>query len=150
MDVRPLSDIVNQLQEIGKSKHGDSLFTGHEFVEEYGNPGQPIDEEPNQTIATAGGDVQTAYSKLYSIYMRSKNETDHSTNQYKLNSKHEGTSLNIQATIHDMEIAIERLQTAATKLQENNVDLHNTLTDLAQHISAHKKQIENTHIITLR
>lgn len=146
---RPLSDITEHLQSLAKSKHDNSLFTGSEFVDEYGTSGQPLDSEPNRTIATAGGDLQNAYSKVNSVYMVAKNANQNNKNTFKVKGEAE-QSLNTKVLMADLDFAIQHLRSAHEKLEDNGVRIAGEVKSLIGHIEAHKQQIEQTGMVVLR
>lgn len=147
--VRPLSDLTNHLQTLAKVKDGE-MFTGSAFIEEYGEPIGSCgrDEEPNRTVATAGGDVQHAYSKVNSVYKTAKEANKQNRNEFKLTG--EATqSLNTQALAADLELAVEKLQTAATKLDDHDASVAAELREIADNIDLHRERIENTGMVKL-
>jgi len=146
--LKPLSEITEKVQFLAKSKAGDSIMTGREFVEAYGRSGQPLDSEPNRTIATAGGDVQTAYSKLHSVYMRVKNEKEAPANEFKISTENTH-SLNTKVICADLEIAATKLSEAATKMQNVDASLASELQKISEDILNHKSRISSTGIVVL-
>ncbi len=146
--VKPLSELTERLQSLSKSKHDDSLFTGSEFVSEYGTPGQPLDSEPNKTIATAGGDLQHAYSKLHSVYMRARDANDAAKNEFKVSG--EATkALNTAALVGDLDYAVESLESAAEKLESCDVSIAAEVRDLRDHVAAHRDRIDETGMVSI-
>lgn len=150
--VEPLSALTEHLQALAKSKHDDSIMTGREFVEEYSPEPAPHDltNEPNKTIATAGGDIQTAYSKVYNTYQQAKNANDQNENEFKV--KGEATqSLNTDVLVGHLDIAVDRLHEAAEKLE--SVDCGDVAADareIATQVDAHRERIENTGMVVVR
>lgn len=147
-DVKPLSELAERLQHLAKAKHDDSLFTGSEFVDEYGRSGQPLDTQPNKDIATAGGDVQHAYSKVNSVYNMAKNANNENRNEFKVSGEAE-QSLNTDVLVADLELASEKLTEAADKLDQHDVSITSQLRELSQHIDAHADRIDSTGIVVV-
>lgn len=145
---RTLSDITEQLQFLAKAKHDDSIMTGREFVDEYGEPG-PIDTDVNREIATAGGDVQNAYSKVHSVYMKVKNINENNKNEFKLQGEAD-QSLNTEVVVADLDFAIEFLEDAIPKLESHDIPIADDLKNLKSDIEYHKTRIENTGMVLLR
>jgi hypothetical protein len=146
--LRPLSDITERLQSLAKSKHDNSLFTGSEFVDEYGTSGQPLESEPNRTIATAGGDLQNAYSKVNSVYRMAKNANKNGKSKFKV--KGEATpSLNTHVLVADLNFAVQHLQTAHQKLADHDISIAGEVKSLIDDIEAHKQKIDQTGMVVL-
>ena len=148
MNPRPLSDLTEHLQSLAKSKHDNSLFTGSEFVDEYGTSGQPLDSEPNRTIATAGGDLQNAYSKLNSVYQMAKNTNAKSKNEFKV-SGGSTPSLNTEVLVSDLDFALQHLRQAHQKLSTQGIPIASDVQEIISHVESHKQRIESTGIVSL-
>lgn len=139
-NLQPLSYVVERLQNLSQSKHDDTIFTGTSFMDKYGQ---------KEEIAFAGGDIQHAYSKVNTVYKMAKDHNK-SKNKFKINNS---SSINTEVLVGNLEIAIDKIDSAMNRLNQYDTDkiqkLIDELKQIKESISKHKEQIESTGIISL-
>lgn len=152
MTVNPLSVVLERLQELAKSKGNDSIFTGSEFKDQYTTAGMP--REIRNTVAFAGGDIQTAYSNINGAYEILKDRNGNREMEYRIDKERENIDLSMIKS--DLNIAQEKLLKAQNRvkpIEDELVDgefLLNEIQTLRADINQHIESIENTDTIVLQ
>lgn len=147
-DLHPLSDLVNQLQELtGK----ESKLVGSYFKNEYTSHSDP--EEMRNQVSFAGGDVQTAYSNLKSAYDIGRKANSQNNNGYKI-SGDKDRNLNSEVVSGNMRNAEEQLESAINRLKNFEKELIEQLIEqlinIKSKIQEHREVVENTGMVVFK
>lgn len=142
---RPLSDIVERLQEYGKGKADNSLFTGSEFRDEYGTYAEPMDSDNNLEIVTGGGAVNHAYTQVLNTY-RMVQEGAGAGAQVNI----EQSELNPEVIVGDMEIAVDKLDEGIDKLEGHDIPILGELRQIRDDIETHRQHVESEGTVQMQ
>lgn len=153
MQVTPLSQITERLQTLAKSKSNDSIFTGSEFQSQYTTAG--MSKDIRNPIAFAGGDIQTAYSNIYSVYEIVRDRNNDRGSEFKLNDNgdnelnYEMVTGKLQNADEKLEQAEERIESVADSIQRSEY-LLSEIQKIREDIQLHIETVEQTQCVVIR
>jgi hypothetical protein len=107
------TSITERIQTLAKSKSGDSIFTGREFQSRYTTAG--ISGDIRNPVAFAGGNIQTAYSNVCSVYETVRNRNNNRGPKFKLNNGDD--ELNYEMVNGKLWNADEKLEQAEERIE---------------------------------
>lgn len=153
MQVTPLSQITERLQTLAKSKSNDSIFTGSEFQSQYTTAG--MSKDIRNPVAFAGGDIQTAYSNIHSVYEMVRDRNNNRGSKFRLNYNgddelnYEMVAGKLQNADEKLEQAEERIESVADSIQRSQY-LLSEIQKIRENIQLQIETIEQTQCIIVR
>lgn len=152
MQVTPLSQITERLQTLAKSKSGDSIFTGREFQSQYTTAG--MSEDIRNPVAFAGGDIQTAYSNVHSVYEIVRDRNNNRGSKFKLDDgddelNYEMVTGKLWNADEKLEQAEERIESVAGSIQRSEY-LLSEIQKIREDIQLQIETVEQTQCIVVR